>query len=253
MSELLGPEISDGIAHIRINRPAQLNALNSALRNALDRAIAALSERDDVRVLVISGVGDAAFAAGADVGELTMLDPPEAEALSLAIAAFHHRLADAPFAVVAMVRGWCLGGGLELAMACDIVVAADNAEFALPEIKLGILPGGGGLTRLVGAVGLPTARWLALTGWTIDARRAFETGLIAAVAPAAEIEAFTDKLARRLAKFSVPAMKAMKQAFAAVTDGFETTIAREAPIGKACYGTADQRHLMADFLARRPR
>jgi enoyl-CoA hydratase/carnithine racemase len=251
MRELLGPEVSGGIARIRINRPSQLNALNSALQTALDQAVVELSNRDDVRVLVISGVGEAAFAAGADVGELATLDPPEAEALSLAIAAFHRRLAEAAFAVVASVRGWCLGGGLELAMACDIVVAADDAQFALPEIKLGIIPGGGGLTRLVSAVGLPTARWLAMTGRTIDARRALEAGLIAAAVPATDLEAFTDKLAERLASFPRSAMMTMKRAFAAVTQDLDAHIADEARIGMACYGTAEQRQLMSDFISRK--
>ena len=249
---MLGPRVSDGIARIEIDRPEQLNALNAALRNELDRAVAELAEHDDVRVLVISGAGTAAFAAGADVGELETLDRQAAEALSLSIAAFHRRLSEAPFPIIAMVRGWCLGGGLELALACDIVVAADDAQFALPEIKLGIIPGGGGLTRLIRAAGSSTARWMALTGQTIDARRALEIGLVGAMAPAAVIETFVGDLARRLARFSPQAIKVMKQALtAAATGDFDEAIAAEARIGAACYGTADQRRLMGQFLARK--
>jgi enoyl-CoA hydratase len=248
VSCLLGPFISDGIARIAINRPEQRNALNASLRSDLHAALLALSENSDVRVLVLSGEGTA-FAAGADVAELETLDPAAGEALSLAIAQFHGSISDAPFVTVAAVRGWCLGGGFELALACDIVVAAEDAQFALPEIRLGIIPGGGGLARLTRAAGAATARYMALTGQMIDAPRARALGLVAEVFAPDGFDVGVDDLARRLARNSPTAVAAMKQALRLAGEGdLETAIAREAAIGGALYGTPDQRRLMRRFL-----
>jgi enoyl-CoA hydratase len=248
VSSLLGPFVADGIARIAINRPEQRNALNGALRDELHTAAASLSSNPDVRVLVLSGEGKA-FAAGADVAELEALDPEGGEALSLAIAEFHRSLRNAPFVSIAAVRGWCLGGGFELALACDIVVAAEDAQFALPEIRLGIIPGGGGLARLARAAGGATARFMALTGQMIDARRARDLGIVAEVFAPEGFDSGIDDLARRLARNSPAAVRAMKQALeVAGEDNLDTAIAREARIGGALYGTPDQRRLMRKFL-----
>ena len=248
MSSLLGPLVADGIARIAIDRPEQRNALNAALRDELHAAVTSLSRNPDIRVLVLSGRGKA-FAAGADVAELEGLDPKAAETLSLAIAGFHRALRDAPFVSIAAVQGWCLGGGFELALACDIVVASEDAQFALPEIRLGIIPGGGGLARLVRAAGSASARYMALTGQMIDARRARDLGIVAEVFASDAFYSGVDDLARRLARNSPAAVRAMKRALVAAAGGdLDTAIAEEARIGGALYGTPDQRRLMRKFL-----
>jgi enoyl-CoA hydratase len=249
VSSLLGPFVADGIARIAVNRPEQRNALDRALRTELHAAVVSLSSNPDIRVLVLSGEGGKAFVAGADVGELESLDPESAEALSRTIAKMHRALRDAPFITIAAVRGWCLGGGFELALACDLVVAAEDAQFALPEIRLGIVPGGGGLARLIRAAGAATARAMALTGQTIDARRAYDLGIVSEVLASASFDAGIDDLTRRLARNSPAAVHTMKRALVAAAEGdLDSAIAEEGRIGAALYGTADQRRLMRKFL-----
>jgi enoyl-CoA hydratase len=237
---------------LTIDRVDRRNALDAALFVALREEMAALSGRADVRVLVVAGAGHEAFVAGADVAELELLDPAESETLSLSIATLHAGMRSAPFPVIAAVRGWCLGGGLELALACDFIIAAEDARFGLPEIRLGIIPGGGGLTRLLRVAGPAAARWMAFTGEIIDAARARELGLVARVVPTGDLDAEVNDIAGRLARASSDALGAMKAAFAAVEDGtLEAAIAAEARVGAACYGTADQRRLMRRFLERK--
>lgn len=201
---------------------------------------------------MIAGAGDEAFVAGADVSELEGLDPQQAEALSLSIAGVHRRIHAAPFPIIAAVRGWCLGGGLELALAADFVLAAEDACFGLPEIRLGIIPGGGGLTRLIRVAGPAAARWMAFTGEIIDARRALELGIVASVVAPDALETAVADLALRLSRASPDAMRAMKAALAASEDAaLNEAIAAEARIGAACYGTPEQRRLMRRFLERK--
>jgi enoyl-CoA hydratase len=249
---LLQSSVQDGIGRLIIDRPERRNALDGALLVALREEVAVLSARPDVKVLVVTGAGGEAFVAGADVAELEPLDPKSSEELSLSIAALHAGMRSAPFPVIAAVRGWCLGGGLELALASDFVIAADDARFGLPEIRLGIIPGGGGLTRLVRVAGPAAARWMAFTGEVIDAARARELGLVASVVPAGDFDAVVADIAGRVARASGDALRAMKAAFAAVEDSaLEAAVAAEARIGAACYGTADQRRLMRRFLERK--
>lgn len=249
---LIRLRIRDGIAELTLNRPDQLNALNTGLREELASAVAEAASSGETRVIVLTGAGDQAFAAGADVEELVDLDPAGSEQLSLSIMTLHEQLRALPLPVVASIQGWCLGGGLELALACDIRIAAETARFGFPEVKLGIMPGGGGTARLVRAAGAPAARALCLTGEIIDAERAYQLGLVSRVVPAAELQSATDALARRLASYSAEALGQIKSALDVAEHSDLATAQRaEAKACALCFGTEPQQSAMRAFLAKR--
>src|ERR671939_737750 len=187
------------VAIITINRPAKLNALNIQTRAEGAAALDELREDESVRVVVITGAGDKAFIAGADIGEfagrtaVTQRDVMTSRSLFTAIDTF-------PKPVIAMINGYCLGGGCELALACDIRVASETARFGQPEINLGIIPGGGGTQRLTRLVGEGKAMELILTGDIIDAQTAHSIGLVQMVVPATDLEAKTMEMANRIAE-----------------------------------------------------
>jgi enoyl-CoA hydratase/carnithine racemase len=253
LETLTGPRFENGIAYVEIDRPEALNALNQAVRAELEEAVDTV-RRARVRVLVLSGAGEKAFAAGADVSELADMSPEGSLALSRRIADFHRSLADLPAVVIASVRGWCLGGGFELALACDIIVAAEDARFGLPEIGLGIVPGGGGITRLTRGAGAAAARLMTLSGKTIKARRAYELGLVGMLAPSESLDRETRDIAARIATYSPHAIAAMKRALAAAEAlDFAASIEAEAEACADCFGTDEQRRLMREFVAAKHR
>lgn len=176
-SDSLGLDRSDGIAILTINRPKRLNALDRALLRELDAAFQSLEADSSVRGVLVTGAGDRAFAAGADLTELAEASPEEAERISREGQELFERIERFPGPVVAAVRGYALGGGCELALACHLRVAAYDARFGLPEVGLGLLPGFGGTVRLSRLVGLGRALELILTGEPVDGRRAAEIGL----------------------------------------------------------------------------
>lgn len=246
-------DISEGVARIAIDRPAHLNALNNELRRQLSAAVDEASARD-VRVVVLSGSGQKAFAAGADIDELFNLTPAESLALSGVIAEMHDKLESLAVPVIAAIRGWCLGGGLELALAADIRIASDTARLGLPEIKLGILPGGGGIARLVRAAGAAAARHMCFTGAIIDAKRALDLGLISEMHAEGGFDAQVSTLAASLAGSSRPALRAMKNALRAASElRLAEAVQHEAQIGAELYGSPEQRTAMSEFLATRAR
>jgi enoyl-CoA hydratase len=238
---------------IAIDRPAHLNALNNELRGKLSAAIDDASARD-VRVVVLSGSGRKAFAAGADIDELVDLTPAQSVALSGTIAALHDKLESLPVPVIAAIRGWCLGGGLELALAADIRIASETARLGLPEIKLGILPGGGGIARLVRAAGATAARYMCFTGAIIDAKRALELSLVSDVHDEDGFDTQVKTLAAALAGSSRPALRAMKNALRLAGETrLAEAVQQEAQIGAELYGSPEQRTAMSEFLAARAR
>ena len=248
--QLVSLAISDGIARVTLDRRAHRNALNQRMRDILADRIAQAAATPEVRVIVLTGGGDAAFAAGADIEELIDLDPEQSAALSMSIAALHAHIESLELPVIAAVRGWCLGGGLELALAADIRIASVSARFGLPEITLGILPGGGGIARLTRTIGAAAARHLCFTGAIIDAQRALTLNLVSEVHADEAFDVKVNELAAMLAGFSAPALAAMKNAMRHGND-LADAIAEEACIGAALYGTAEQRAAMTTFLARR--
>jgi len=248
---IIGPECEDGVARIVINRPDHMNALDDETRRGLEDAVEAVMCGGQAGALIITGAGDKAFVAGSDVGELIGLDSSASEALSLNIMDFHERLRRLPVVTIAAINGWCLGGGLELALACDIRIASTNARFGLPEISLGIMPGGGGTARLTRIVGPALARSLCLSGEIIDADRAFNMGLVSAVVPPSELAAEAQALGRKIAGYSPHAISQLKSALdIAEHCDLLTAQQAEAKACALCFGTPQQRSAMESFLNR---
>lgn len=240
------------VGEIVIDRPGRLNALNEAVRRALAQAFEELESDPAVKVVVLAGSGGRAFAAGADVEELINLDPVASERLSLSIMAFHERIRSSRLATIASIEGWCLGGGLELALAADIRVASAAARLGLPEVTLGIAPGGGGMARLGALVGAANARAMCLTGEAIDAQRALEIGLVWKVVEPDALRQETQKLAARLGGYSAVALHQIKSALDIAGQSDLSTAQRaEAKACALCFGTHDQREAMVRFLEKR--
>jgi enoyl-CoA hydratase len=235
---------------IRLNRPQALNALNRTLVGEVTKAIEAFEADANIGCMVITG-SDKAFAAGADIKE--MADKTFADAFLGDFAASWDRAATARKPIIAAVAGFALGGGCELAMQCDLIIAADNAKFGQPEIKLGVIPGIGGTQRLTRAVGKAKAMDLILTGRMMDAQEAEHAGLVARILPLASLLEEAIKIAETIASMSLPSVLAAKEA---VNRSFETSLAEgirfERRVFHALFATADQKEGMAAFIAKRP-
>jgi enoyl-CoA hydratase len=235
---------------IRLNRPQALNALNSALNAELARAVAAFDADEGIGCMLITGSGKA-FAAGADIKE--MAGKSATDVFMGDFAGGWHAVANARKPVIAAVAGFALGGGCELAMQCDLIIAADTAKFGQPEIKLGIIPGIGGTQRLTRAVGKAKAMDLILTGRMMDAAEAERAGLVARVVPAASRMDEAMKVADAIATMPLPAVLAAKEA---VSGAFETSLAEgvrfERRIFHTLFATHDQKEGMAAFVEKRP-
>ena len=199
---------ADGIRRITVNRPDKLNALNAATLDALQAAFDAAATDDAVRVVVLTGAGPKAFVAGADIAEMADLRPTEGRDFSLRGQRLMRSIETLPKPVVAMVNGFALGGGLELAMGCHLRIAADTAKVGQPEIGLGLIPGFGGSQRLLRLAGRAATLELCLLGAPIDAARALQLGIVNRVVPAAELEAETLKVATQLAASAPLALRA---------------------------------------------
>ena len=249
-NETIIVETRGKVGLIRLNRPQALNALNSTLICELSAAVEAFEADDAIGVMVITG-SEKAFAAGADIKE--MAEKSFAEAFLGDFAANWDRVARARKPVVAAVAGFALGGGCELAMQCDLIIAADNAKFGQPEIKLGIIPGIGGTQRFTRAVGKAKAMDIILTGRMMDAAEAERSGLVARIVPLAGLMDEALKVAETIASMSLPSVLAAKEA---VNSAFETSLAEgvrfERRVFHSLFATADQKEGMAAFIAKRP-
>jgi enoyl-CoA hydratase len=214
-------EVRDGIAWITLNRPDAMNTISDAVRRGLPAALAAADEDPEVRVIVLRGAGERAFCAGADVKEFRKVESPmeyrQGRVHGHWIAAFERVRKP----VVASIRGWCLGGGLEIALACDLRVAARDAVFALPETGLGILPGAGGTQRITRALGTSLAMDMVLTGRRLDAAEALAHGLVSRVV---DVERLADETARVAAAIAAKPPMAIRFAKEAVRAGREMTL-----------------------------
>ncbi|WP_040662193.1 enoyl-CoA hydratase [Nitrococcus mobilis] len=244
-------ESRERVALITLNRPEALNALSDELMDELGTAIAEFDGDDGIGCLVITG-SDKAFAAGADIKELQAQnffdvfrrDFPSAAGWSAA------RRARKP--IIAAVAGYALGGGCELAMACDLIIAADTARFGQPEITIGTMPGAGGTQRLARAVGKSKAMELCLTGRLMDAAEAERAGLVSRVVPAAELLAEAQQTAATIASHSLPITMMIKEA---VNEAFETGLREglqlERRLFQSTFATEDHKEGMAAFVAKR--
>ena len=253
MSEQLVTVDVDGpIGTITVRRPKALNALNRDVVAGLQAAVARLSADPSVRVILLQGEGERAFVAGADIAEFVGASPADALAIAARIRIVTEALVAAPKPVVAVVGGFCLGGGFELALACDIRIASTTARFGLPEIKLGILPGGGGTVRLTKIAGSSVARMLTMTGDPIDAERAYALGLVASVHPPEELAAAAAALAAKLAALPPFALAQLKSSLnIAVDTASAAACDAEIKAFALCYSTADQTEGAAAFLEKR--
>ena len=180
-------ERDGAVCVLTLSRPEKLNALNHALLAELDDAVTSLQADRSLRVVIVTGAGEKAFVAGADIGELAVLDTRGAEAASAFGSRVFRKLETGPLTVIAAVNGFALGGGCELALACHIRLAAENAKFGLPEVGLGIIPGYGGTQRLPRLVGLGVASEMIATGRMVDAQEALRIGLVNRVVPLAQL------------------------------------------------------------------
>ncbi len=242
-------ETKDRVGIIRLNRPQALNALNKALMIELVQAIDAYEADDNIGCLLITG-SDKAFAAGADIKEMADKSFIDVYLGNFAASWDHATRARKP--IVAAVAGFALGGGCELAMHCDIIIAADSAKFGQPEIKLGVIPGIGGTQRLTRAVGKAKAMDLILTGRNMDAAEAERSGLVARVVPAANLMDEAMKVADTIANMSLPSVLAGKEA---INRAFESPLAEgvifERRIFHALFATDDQKEGMKAFVEKR--
>ncbi len=243
-------ETRGNVALITLNRPKALNALSSALMDELTDAVRAAEADDGVGAMVITG-SDKAFAAGADIGELKAHDFARAYVENL-ISRNWEEPARARKPVIAAVAGYALGGGCELAMMCDFIIAADNAKFGQPEIRIGVVPGAGGTQRLTRFVGKSKAMEMCLTGRMMDAGEAERAGLASRVVPLADLVDEAVKTAQAIAELSRPAVMATKEL---VNTAYETTLSEgiraERRLFHAMFSTADKDEGMAAFLEKR--
>ena len=245
-------EKKEGIARLIINRPEKLNALDGRTMQEIDAAIGATGADPAVGVLIVTGMGEKAFVAGADIAELAAQSPVEGAAYARRGQDILVRLERLGKPSIAAVNGYALGGGLELAMACTLRLAADTAKLGQPEVALGIIPGYGGTQRLSRLVGAGRALELILAGEPIDAREAHRIGLVNRVVPAAELPAAAETLARTLL---TRGPLALRYAMQAVHEGLQMTLAEGLAMEAALFGltcaTEDMREGTRAFVEKR--
>ncbi len=237
---------------ITVNRPDKLNALNAATLDALHVAFDAAATDPAVRCVVLTGAGPKAFVAGADIAEMSSLTPVQGRDFSLRGQRMMRRIERMPKPVIAMVNGFALGGGLELAMCCHLRIASDSAKLGQPEVNLGLIPGFGGTQRLLRLAGRAATLELCLVGTPIDATRAHALGIINRVVAPAELEAETMKLAAQLAQAAPLALRGMLDCINVGGEcGIEEGLEYEAAQFGLMFATDDMREGTSAFLERR--
>lgn len=244
--------VSESVATVTVNRPEAMNAMTTATLRELDHVVAELNSSPDVRAVIITGAGEKAFIAGGDISMLQGLDPSGARELAVLAQGACTVIENSPKPFIAAINGYALGGGCELAMSCDIRIAAEHARLGQPEINIGTLPGFGGSQRLPRLIGKGRALEMILTGDMIDARDAWRIGLVNQVVPAGELQTTARNLALKLASKSMMALRLCKEA---VMHGMEMELPNacryEADLFALSFATADQKEGMAAFLEKR--
>jgi enoyl-CoA hydratase len=246
-------EKKGAIAYVTLNRPKVLNALNTSTWEDLRAAFEAAKDDDEVRGVILTGAGDKAFIAGADINELAHLTAVEGEESSSTGQAVLNLVENLGKPVIAAINGFALGGGCETAMACTVRIASETAKFGQPEVKLGVIPGAGGTQRLPRLVGKGRALQLILTGEIISAQEAYRIGLVNEVVPATNVVPRAEAILKQI--FS-NAPIAVKYSLEAVNKGLETSqdegLALEASFFGLCAGTEDKKEGTSAFLEKRP-
>lgn len=241
-----------GIALVVLNRPEALNALNLEMFGELDSLFDELKENSQVRVVILTGEGSKAFAAGTDINMMKGLQVSEVAERGMLVNQAQGKIENFPYPVIAAVNGLALGGGCEVVLSCDIRIASTTAKFGQPEINLGIIPGGGGTQRLARLIGISRAKELVYTGDIIDAQRAYEMGLVNKLAEPEELISEAKKMAAKMAAKSLPIIKLAK---ASMDYGYDQPLDKglqfEMKCFAACFETADQAEGMQAFVERR--
>src|SRR5881296_2859942 len=244
-------ERRERVAIITINRPEKRNALNIQARAEGAAVLDELRVDDSVRAVVITGAGDKAFIAGADIAEFATRTAIKQREVMLERSLFN-AIDSFPKPIIAMVNGYCLGGGCELALACDIRIASDRASFGQPEINLGIIPGGGGTQRLTKLVGEGKAMEMILSGVIVDAQSALSMGLVNHVVPADQLENRTMEIANRIAEKSPIALRLAKEAVKlASRSNLDEGLRREVDLFALCFSSEDKDEGVKAFLEKR--
>jgi enoyl-CoA hydratase len=249
--ETLRIDVDGPVAVVTITREPQLNALSSKVLAELTTAAGELEVSDDVRVVVITGAGDKAFVAGADIAEMAELTPIQAHAFAEMGGAAGQAIETSSKPWIAAVNGFALGGGCELALCCDFIYASEKAKFGQPEVKLGVIPGFGGTQRLARRVCVAKCKELCMTGDVIDAAEALRIGLADALVPHGDLLTKVKDLAGRIAKNGPLAVAEVKRlVHAGQSMSLEAAIALEQTHFGLLFATADQKEGMAAFLAK---
>ena len=240
------------IAVLTIDRPECLNALNSQVYRDIVAAMANVRERDDVKVVILTGAGEKAFAAGADIAQMVDESPQAGRKLAGLCHAAADALESARQVTIAAVNGYALGGGCELTLACDLRIASEKAKFGLPEVTLGIIPGGGGTQRLPRLIGMGRAKELIFTGGVIDAKEADRIGLVNRVVPHDDLMDTCRALAKTIAKNASYAVSLAKEAINSSGDtDLKNGLRQEADLLGMAFSTHDKQEGMTAFLERR--
>lgn len=251
-SQHVRTQIAGAVATVTIDRQKKLNALNRQVVREIGAAFDRLREDESVRGVILTGAGDRAFVAGADIGVLARMDPLSGAEVSREGQEIFRSIETFPKPVVAAVNGYALGGGCELALACHLRVAGERAKFGLPEVGLGIIPGYGGTVRLARLVGLGRAMEMVLTGDPVDARRAAEIGLANLVVPDGELPERARALVERIARNGPVALEmALKSMVAAAENTMEHALSLESSLFGLLASTGDMKEGMAAFLEKR--
>lgn len=249
--ETIKVSIDGAIATLTINREAALNALSSTVISEMTAAVGELELSGEVRVVIVTGAGDKAFVAGADISEMVEMSPRQAQAFAEMGGVLGNAIETSEKPYIAAVNGFALGGGCELALACDFIHASENAKLGQPEVKLGVIPGFGGTQRLARRVGVAKAKELCMTGDQIGAAEALRIGLVDAVWPHAELLTKVKELASRIAANGPLAVAECKRL---IHQGQSTTLEHALALEQRSFGllfaSADQREGMSAFLAK---
>lgn len=245
-------DVEGEIAVVSINRPKALNALNTETVQEINECFKEIQNRKDIKVVILTGAGEKSFVAGADIAQMSNMTPKEAREMSLNAYEAFSRIENCPQVVIAAVNGFALGGGCEIAMSCDIRIAADTAKFGQPEVGLGIIPGFGGTQRLPRLVGKGRAKELIFTAETIDANEAYRIGLVNKVVPKEELMDTCKKMASRILKNGSLAITLAKQAInLGVEMDLNSGIQLESNQFGLTFSSQDQKEGMNAFLEKR--
>jgi enoyl-CoA hydratase len=252
LKEVVLYERQENIAWLTFNRPEALNALNTEVNLALTDCLNRAEADPEVRVIILKGSGDKAFVAGADIKEMMTMSAMEAREHAIRAKRVTDTIWNLKKPVIAAIQGFCLGGGLEYALACDLRIASEKAKFGLPEINLGIMPGGAGTQRLARLVGLTKAKELCLTGGVIDAGQALTLGILNAVCPQENLLSEATALAKKIASKSPHAVTLIKSSINKGTEmDLESAALFEIDCFGLCFSTDEQKQGMQAFVSKK--